>query len=74
MSHHTFSFNNYYDSQNMGWSDLRVINEDFVKPAAGFGTHSHKDMEIITWWEPSASAGGAALQRCGKSLALSSAL
>ncbi|OLE55685.1 MAG: quercetin 2,3-dioxygenase [Acidobacteria bacterium 13_1_20CM_3_53_8] len=49
MSHHTFSFNNYYDPQNMGWSDLRVINEDFVKPAAGFGTHSHKDMEIITY-------------------------
>lgn len=49
MSYHSFSFNNYYDTQNMGWSDLRVINEDFVKPSAGFGTHSHRDMEIITY-------------------------
>lgn len=49
MSYHSFSFNNYYDTQNMGWSDLRVINEDFVKPSAGFGAHSHRDMEIITY-------------------------
>ncbi len=48
-SHHSFSFGNYFDSNNMGFSDLRVINEDFVKEGTGFGTHSHRDMEIITY-------------------------
>jgi len=48
-THHTFSFANYYDPNYLGFGTLRVINEDKVQPGAGFGTHGHRDMEIITY-------------------------
>jgi quercetin 2,3-dioxygenase len=46
---YTFSFNDYYDPRFMGFRALRVINEDYVEPGEGFGTHGHTDMEIITY-------------------------
>lgn len=48
-SHHSFSFAGYFDPKWMGWQSLRVINDDWVEAGQGFGTHPHRDMEIITY-------------------------
>ena len=73
---HSFSFGEYQDPAHMGWRSLRVLNEDRVQPGQGFGTHGHRDMEILTWVLEGGlahkdSLGGAGVIRPGEAQAMS---
>lgn len=48
-TYHSFSFADYYDPENLNWGALRVFNDDTIQPGKGFGTHPHRDMEIVTY-------------------------
>lgn len=70
-THHSFSFADYYDPHNMGFSVLRVINEDFIAPQTGFPLHGHRNMEIITYMlsgslQHTDSMGNSELLRAGE--------
>jgi quercetin 2,3-dioxygenase len=70
-SFHSFSFGPHYDPNNMGFSTLRVLNDDVIGPGRGFGAHPHRDMEIVTWVLKGAlahrdSSGGEGILRPGE--------
>jgi len=61
-SRFSFSFADYHDPEQMGWSVLRVINDDTVAPGTGFGTHGHRDMEIVTYMRDGALRHGDSME------------